>query len=362
MKSAWVVVLVCVVLTSAAFAQDDFEIPSGAISAAADLVGFRPVLSISPRQLGMGGAGIGVADDGAAWYQNPAALGQLNLCPAEGKKWANDVIGSITDATDSGFGVTWSGWQPEKRMGFGVGYLNSSVSFGASAEEIAELFENIGGDADDLGVDFGDGISLEREITQFGAGFGMGLKNSPFSFGLSIIRNEDKFSAAMGDEGGSLDDNNTLINLGFMYTFAQQDKAPIRVGLTVNDLTSERKAIRFNDANDNDAVELDEVSIEDIGPFFNLGVAWPVTPQWLVAIDVTDITDETDDGPFFSGGVEYSFIDSPLKLRAGLADTGDGHDLTLGAGYAFGNQWRVDAAWRNADEDDIWSVGAGYTW
>ena len=63
MKSAWIVVVaVCVVLTSAAFAQ-------------------------TPRQMGMGGAAIGVADDAGAWFQNPAGLGALNVaCPTEGKE------------------------------------------------------------------------------------------------------------------------------------------------------------------------------------------------------------------------------------------------------------------------------------
>lgn len=314
MKSAWVVALVCVVLASGVFAQS--------------LMG--PSAIVSPRSLGMGGVGIGVADDGAAWFQNPAGLGALNLCPAEGKKMANDIIGNINDTGDSGFGLTWSGWNPEKKQGFGAGYFKSEISAG-----IEDVFS----------------ASLENK--QFGVGYGAALKNSPFSWGVSVVRSKLDASIDILGEDFSGDDSSTMWNLGFMYQFVQPEKAPIRVGLTINDLTSETLAAKFDD-------DEDEIVSEEVGPFWNLGVAWPVAPQWLVAVDVTDITGEFEDGPFFSGGVEYCFADSPLKARAGLIDTGDGHDLTLGAGYTFGNQWRVDAAWANTDVDNTWSVGAGF--
>lgn len=272
MKSAWVVVAVCVVLTSAAFAQ------------------------ITPRQMGMGGAGIGVADDAAAWYQNPAGLGALNIaCPVEGKEWAADAVGAFMDAGDvDGFILTGSGWKPGDLWGLGAGYA----------------------DVEDAG-------------SAFGIGYGANWKNSAFSWGANVVFEDP-------DAG----DSDTFFNVGLMYRFMQPEKAPIRLGLLIEDITDE----------------------SDNGPFFNLGIAWPAAPQWLVAVDVVDVTDETDDGPYFSGGVEYSFVGTGWKARAGFADTGDDHDLTLGAGYAFGNQWRVDAAWQNADADDIWSIGAGFTW
>jgi len=272
MKSAWVVVVaVCVVLTSAAFAQ-------------------------TPRQMGMGGAAIGVADDAGAWFQNPAGLGALNVaCPTEGKEWAADAVAAYADAGDAdAWLLTGSAWKPADRWGIGAGYV----------------------DGDEYGK-------------SYGIGYGANWKTSPLSWGANLVVEDP-------DDAGS----DTYFNLGFMYRFAVPEKAPIRLGLLIEDVTDQ----------------------SDNGPYFDLGVAWPVAPQWLVAADITDITDETDDGPYFSGGVEYSFVGTGWKARAGFADTGDGHDLTLGAGYAFGNQWRVDAAWQNADEDDIWSVGAGYTW
>ncbi|MEN6642061.1 MAG: hypothetical protein ABFE08_06410 [Armatimonadia bacterium] len=283
MKSAWVVVLVCVVLTSAAFAQ---------LSTSQFLGG----ASLTPRAAGMGGAAIGVADDAGAWLQNPAGLAALNVaCPSEDKLWAADAVLSFADAGDvDGWALTGSAWKPSSAYGFGAGLLN----------------------IDDLG-------------DLVGAGYGAAWKNTPFSWGVNVV------NVSLDDD--SFDD--TIFNLGLMYRFAVPEKAPIRFGLLVEDITDQ----------------------SDLGPFFSLGMAWPVTPQWLVAADVTDVTGETDDGPFFSGGVEYSFVGTGWKARAGFADTGDGHDLTLGAGYAFGNQWRVDAAWQNADNDDILSIGAGYT-
>lgn len=295
MKSAWVVVaLVCVVLTSAGWAQ-----------------------LVTPRAMGMGGASVGVADDAAAWIQNPAGLGALSMaCPDEEKEWANDAILSYSDAgAGDGVGLTWSGWKPAKAYGFGAGY--GTADAGAS----------------------GFGLSAGMDVDAFGIGYGRQIKDGPLSIGLNVLRVEADVWITDGESSISASAKETLFNLGFLYKFEQPEKAPIRLGLLVSDVTDE----------------------SNMGPQFSLGVAWPVAPQWLVAVDVLDVTDESDDGPYFSGGVEYSLAETPWKFRAGLADTGDGHDLTLGAGYNFGNKWRVDAAWQNADYDDVWSIGAGFS-
>ncbi len=338
MKSACLAgVLICIALTSTVFAQelDYFDFPN-------------PVVIVSPRALGMGGVGVAVADDGAAWHQNPAGLGALNLSPLEGKKLANDVIGSYNDTGDSSFGFTWSGWDPAKKAGFGAGYFEAEDS--VRNEGIWENPE--------------DFIDFTSKLQTFGVGYGQALSNSPLSVGVSVLRAKNTLDDAYNGPGDTImreevySANGTIFNVGLLYQVAQRDKAPIRLGLTVNDLTSET-VVPLLRANDNS--ESNEIVPKEIGPFVNFGVAWQATPEWLVAADVTDLTDETDNGPFFSAGAEYSCADTGWKARAGLLDTGDGHDLTLGAGYDFANQFRVDAAWQSADNDDIWSLGLGFS-
>lgn len=262
MKYVWMVaVLMCVVLTSSAFAQ------------------------FTPRQLGMGNAATAVADDGGAWFQNPAGLGGLNINCEEGKAWANDIIGFAGDSNDSFFGATWSGFQPAKAQGFGAGYI--------------------------------DGGNTKI----FGGGFGMNWKDSPFSVGANLAWNDP-------DAG----DSDVFFALGGMYKFAREDADPVRVGLVINDLFDQ----------------------SDFGPFFNAGVAWPVNERFLVAVDIVDLTDEIDTE--FNFGAEYLFGDQyEWAVRAGAADG----DLTLGAGYAFANNWRIDAAYADTDGDSTWTVGAG---
>lgn len=256
------------------------------------------------RSLGMGGAVIGVADDAAAWYQNPAGLAALNVPVQEGKLWGADVAGiyanqDTTAGSIDSWGLLGSGWQPDKRMGFGLG--------------------------------FGD---VEDYVTIIGGGFGMGIGDTELSAGISIV-NQDYDDVILPVQTGYSSGSDTLLNLGFLYRLAREDSSPIRLGLLIEDLTDET----------------------DIGPWFSAGVAWPANPEWLVALDLRDITDESDNGPYLSGGVEYK----PAKLanwafRAGLYDDGEDHNLTLGAGYAW-ERWRLDAAYGDM-ADGVWSVTA----
>jgi hypothetical protein len=266
MKSAWIVaVVVCVVLTSGVWAQT------------------------TARSLGMGATGVGVADDAAAWFQNPAGLGALNLKVQDEKLWANAVDGTYVDWGDEdGFAIDWSGWQPAKLWGVGAGFAS-------------------GDDEND-----------------YGAGFGATFKNTPFSWGVNVMVEDP-------DPGST----NTYFNVGLMYRFVQPEKEPVRLGLLVRDLTDE----------------------SNNGPFLDLGVAWPATDKLLVAVDFNDVTDEVDTQ--INAGVEYKFgLTNEWAGRAGMVDNGDGHDLTLGAGYSVKN-WHFDAAWVSSDPDNTWSVSAG---
>jgi hypothetical protein len=261
------------------------------------------VNGFSPRSLGMGGGGIAVADDSVAWVQNPAGLGALNVPVMEGKTWGNDALGSYTkEDDDHSWGLSWSGWTPAQKLGAGVGYMDMPYS------------------------------------KSYGAGFGMGLKNSPLSLGINVVHTSwDSYSYMTSAAAKSASsDSQTLFNLGALYQFARPEAAPIRLGLLVEDLTNET----------------------DIGPWFDLGIAGKVTPDLLLAVDCVDVTNETDDGPYFDPGAEYTLPTAKAwKVRAGLYDSGDGHELTLGAGYSFVNNWRVDFGWQNSDPDATWAVG-----
>ncbi len=287
MKYAWVVVLVLCLAVTGAWAQD-FSVGSA-------------------RALGMGGATIGVADDAAAWAQNPAGLAALNVPVLEGKVWGADVLGVYSSADTPGgdissFGLLGSGWQPAKRMGFGLG--------------------------------FGD---IEDNATLIGGGFGMGIGETDLSAGLNIVNVDyddlGLLPAQYGYDGGS----DTFLNLGLLYQYRRPIGDPIRIGFLVEDLTDE----------------------SDYGPWFSAGVAWPATEQVLVAVDLRDITDESDDGPYLSGGVEFKPISLPnWAFRAGLYDSGNDHDFSLGAGYEW-ERWRVDAAYADI-ADGVWSLAAGF--
>jgi hypothetical protein len=141
----------------------------------------------------------------------------------------------------------------------------------------------------------------------------------------------------------------TIFNIGLMYRFDQPEGGPVRLGLVVSDVTNQTK----------ETITVASMSKTVGGAEVALGVGWPVTDTLLLAVDVTDITNRTDSGPFVSAGVEFKAGEAnQWRLRAGLVDTGDGHDLTLGAGYLWKN-WRADFGWEETDPGHLWTVGGG---
>lgn len=274
MKSRIVVaVVVLVVLATGAWAQG--------------------IQMISPRAAGMGGAAIAVADDAAAWYQNPAGLAALSVPCKEGAEYGNDVLFAFADTDEAnGWELTWSGWKPADRIGFGAGYASS----------------------DDIG-------------TAFGAGFGASLKDVPLSAGINVMALDE-------DEG----DSDTILNAGLLYRLdLGGDSAPLKVGLTVVDVTDEF----------------------EVGPFWNIGLAWAATQDLLLAVDFNDVTDEMDQGTQFNAGAEYAFGSTKeWRARAGVTDDGEESDFTFGVGYQA-KQWRADFAYVDGDPDATWAIGVG---
>ena len=248
----------------------------------------------TPRSLAMGSTAVGVADDGAAWFQNPAGLAALHVKCTEGQPWAADAIagwGEFED--DNAGGITASGWDAARGFGVGAGY----------------------GDINNLG-------------RAYGLGVGASINQTPLSVGLSYVRNH-RFG----------DNDFNFLNVGLMYRFEQPCKDPLRLGVLVRDV--------FNDS--------------DEGPFVDLGIAWPVTQNLLFAADVVDLTDQIDLET--NVGLEYKFgLTQGLVLRAGLQDTPTDTNLCLGAGWKLNQDWRIDAAWVNADPDNTIAVAAAYSY
>lgn len=258
---------------------------------------------ISPRASGMGGASIAVADDAAAWYQNPAGLAALAVPAKEGSEYGNDILLAYADMDDmNAWGLTWSGWKPADNLGFGAGY----------------------GSADDIG-------------TALGAGFGAGLKDVPLSAGLNVVALHADGHIDLAQLGEN--DDETILNAGLLYRLAMgEDKDPLKIGVTVTDVTDE-----FG-----------------VGPFWNIGLAWKPISDLLLAVDFNDVTDEIDDGETsINGGAEYAFgSDREWRARVGVMDNGDESDFTFGVGYQA-KQWRADFSYVDTDPEAIWSFGVG---
>lgn len=258
--------------------------------------------AISPRASGMGGASIAVADDAAAWYQNPAGLAALGVPAKEGSEYGNDILFAYADMDEmNGWGLTWSGWKPADNIGFGAGYAS----------------------ADDLG-------------TALGAGFGAGLKDVPLSAGISVVALKADDHMHLTQFG--VDDDETILNLGALYRLAMgEDKDPLKIGVTVTDVTDEF----------------------EVGPFWNIGLAWKPVSDLLLAVDFSDITDEMDMGTLINAGAEYAFGSAKeWRARVGVMDNGDESDFTFGAGYQA-KQWRADFSYVDTEPEAMWSLGVG---
>jgi len=151
--------------------------------------------AFSPRASGMGGASIAVADDAAAWFQNPAGLAALSVPCKEGTEYGNDVLFAFANNDESSaWELTWSGWKPSANIGFGAGY--------ASADDAGRVF---------------------------GAGFGAGFTEIPLSGGINVM--------SIDPEAG---DSDTILNVGALYRLGLgEGTAPLKIGMTVTDVTDE---------------------------------------------------------------------------------------------------------------------------
>jgi len=240
------------------------------------------------RYSGMGGVGVAVADDNGAINFNPANLGALNIAPdgaadAADEDWDWQVGGTLeVDGELDYWAVHVAGNNASKGRGFGAAFHSTD----AECWMVADWWL---------------------------VGLGSQLGDSPWHVGISVLESDE-----------DLYDDETVLNFGLLYECQSDSERPVRVGLTVEDLTE----------------QLDTGEISS-GPFINLGVALPFGAgcgDWLVGVDLLDATDECERS--VNAGVELTTSQNWV-LRGGYRD---GDMLTVGAGYDGGN-WRADASW-----------------
>ena len=271
-----------------------------AIAASAYCQSFSQGL-VSVRQLGMGGAGIAVADDAYAWIQNPAGLPNLQAPEANGKWRFNTVAGSSFSSHDFDCGEleirdwTISAVDPNRKWGVGGGL---------------GFFAN---DADGITTGWGVGAG-----TRYG-------ENSPWSGGISYANvTRPRFFM----DGDRFFETDNIFMVGWMYDVRLTDHSPVRLGLVVSDLT------------------------DQIQRQFNFGASFWITPNLLLATDFVGI------GSFdrtWNAGAEYRFPGWNWCLRAG---DNDGR-FTFGGGYRY-HDWYADYAHTEKDGQRINAVSIGY--
>jgi len=281
MKMKWfIAVLLCVALSSSVMAQSFYNMP----------------FAMTPRQIGMGGAAVGVADDAGAWYQNPAGLAGLNLTAPEDKNWAHDavLINGFTpaDVDYNAISGSWSGWKPADQFGIGAG-------LGRWAEYV-----NFGG----IGV----GTQFRHTKLLVGANFThYNVEFLPIGIGT------------------------TTYNVGLMYPFTDTFK----LGARVDDVSMADSSKRVYDAGLGwrigsrlliAADALDVSGVEEDGPFFNVGAELKAGNSLALRAGMWD--DGTDNN--LTAGLGFH-INKSWRIDGAYADMGDSSYWVVGAGLSF---------------------------
>jgi len=240
---------------------------------------------VPARQIGMGGVGVAAADDAGAINYNPANLASLNIAPPAGQY--------------DPYTEPWH-WQIA-----GTGEVSGDLDYWGAHLAGTNSQSNWG-----VGASY-QSISPSSESNWWLAGTGARLGSSNWQWGISVM-DADLY-------GGQ-----TTFNVGLLYTQQLPDGPPLRIGLTAEDVTDEL----------------------DVGPFFNVGIAYPMMvsgdQQLLLAADLLDATDQIHST--INVGVEFQPF-ANWTIRGGLIDIDDSSNATAGLGYKDG-AWQVDVAWQ----------------
>lgn len=149
-----------------------------------------------------------------------------------------------------------------------------------------------------------------------------------FTFGAGYAYSET-LSLGLGVLNIDSEGSHTLYSVGAAWKLPE-----VNIGLVIDDITDET----------------------DEGPFFAIGASKQLTEEILVSADLRDVTEEYDS--FWNAGIEYTPIATPnLAVRAGMYEGGN---MTFGAGWDA-DRWAVDASYVELDgSDDSISLSFSY--
>ncbi len=243
---------------------------------------------VPARQMGMGGVGVAAADDAGAINYNPANLASLDIAPPA-----------------SGYDPYAKPWNWQIA---GTAEVSGDLDFWGAHLAGTNPQSNWG-----IGASY-QSISPSGSYDWWLVGVGARLGGSNWQWGISVM-------------DADLYGGDTTFNVGLLYAQQLPGGPPLRIGLTAEDVSDE-----FN-----------------VGPFFNIGVAYPLmvsgNQQLLLAADLLDATDQLDS--IINVGVEFQPC-ANWSIRGGLIDT---DNTTAGLGYDSGS-WQVDVAWQEQPGDD----------
>lgn len=262
-------------------------------------VAAQNVWSFEARSLAMGNSVVAVADDSAAWLQNPAGLPYVQARPDSGRAWPLRLSGT----TDAGLEVDTVGLNVSSRdrsmeQGWGAGYWHLGS------------------------YDLGPYLSLS--IERFGAGYGLALGRE-WSVGLAVADVDMQWDMHPPMMPGQTPEaiaaysgHRVIADLGLMYRGVGEE-GTTRFGLVVRDVADQMQ------------VTLD------------VGASFLSNDGLLIAAELRDLTDAVDVAANI--GAEWRVPGLPeLALNAGLADG----DVTYGGSYDF-MPWTVSLATQHLD-------------
>ena len=280
-----------------------------------------PAFAQTGRSMAMGDAVVGVADDSAAWGQNPAGLPHVTAAETSVSPIPSHVSGTVDIGSDLDvLGLDYSARSPDAKYGWGAGYWTLEYSTSVQSATVG------------------------LEVTEWGAGFGSRFGEQGLSWGVALNRSELTLSASGSTtDAAAISTKFNIISGRRTSASTSFDETLFDVGLML------RRTLPVNDLK----VGLVARDVSDeVQTTYDMGVGVRLPLGLLIAADMHDVTDEFDSS--FHLGAECPIPTLPaLRVRAGSSDG----DFCYGVGYSFGNV-EVSLARQEADVEDMTAATA----
>ncbi len=354
------------------------------------LSGYSPLGLHSARTLGMGGAGIGIADDASALRYNPSGLGNIDRWQIFGSGWYDTSRGFQKDTRHN----EWDDF------GFSQGGVVAPITEGLTAAFLYQVMQFY--EAQYRGVDrWGDyrlDLDQEGQLNSYNIGLGWRMMDD-INIGLSLSYLNGNRDQSLYSEGWALLNQPGEFNLqgqvdrdieGFGLTMGAQffpgPENLISAGVTLISFFDVEEESNFHNAfyNPGNIAENSYKSTTDVDIPFTLGggVAWrpyeneegyrPLTLGLDVIYSLWDSGDYPDDILVIFGDTKYDysldvmiggeyqyFITDSISLTPRIGykfeklpnelETGETlywHNVTGGLGVVFGVNLQFDVAYQ----------------